>query len=80
MVALAGPREDAISKVLDQVKDAQDEAEDATGACRRALRDLEDLSDALSSLQKDATDKGLSSFWECKRARNAPQAICMQDN
>lgn len=60
MVALAGPREDAISKALDQVKDAQDEAEDATGACRRALRDLEDLSDALNSLQKDATDRGLS--------------------
>lgn len=58
--ALAGPREDAVGQALDLVKDAQDEAEEATGACKRALRDLESLSDKLAALKKDATDKGLS--------------------
>ena len=58
-LALASPREDAVSQALDLVKDAQEEAEDATGACRRALKPLDSLSDRLASLKKDATDKGL---------------------
>ena len=58
--ALAGPRDDAVAQALDLVKEAQDEAEDASGACKRALRDLESLSDKLASLKKDVTDKGLS--------------------
>ena len=60
VVSFAGTREDAVAQALDSVKDAQDEAEDATGACKKALRDLDTLSDKLSSLKKDATDKGLS--------------------
>ena len=59
-VALAGPREDAAAQALDLVKDAQDEAEDATGSCKRALKELDSLGDKLASLKKDATDKGLS--------------------
>lgn len=60
VVVLAGPREDAVAQALDQVKDAQDEAEDATGACKRSLKELDALEDKLSSLKKDATDKGLN--------------------
>jgi hypothetical protein len=60
MVSWAGPREDAVAQALDSVQDAQDEAEDATGSCKKSLRDLDDLSDKLSALKKDATDKGLS--------------------
>jgi hypothetical protein len=60
MVTYAGSREEAVAQALESVKDAQDEAEDATGACKKSLRDLEELSDKLSSLKKDATDKGLS--------------------
>ncbi len=59
-LAAAGPREDAVAQALDLVKDAQDEAEDASGTCKKALRDLESLSDKLASLKKDVTDKGLS--------------------
>lgn len=60
VVTWAGAREDAVAQALDSVKDAQDEAEDATGACKKSLRDLDELSDKLSALKKDATDKGLS--------------------
>lgn len=60
LVALAGPREDAVKQALDAVTDAQDEAEDATGACKRALRELDSLGDKLNALRKDATDKGLT--------------------
>ncbi|MDP2275171.1 MAG: hypothetical protein Q8N23_30135 [Archangium sp.] len=60
LVALAGPREDAVSQALDAVTDAQDEAEDATGSCKRSLKQLDALGDKLSSLKKDATDKGLT--------------------
>ena len=60
LVALAGPREDAVAQALDQVKDAQDEAEDATGACKRSLKQLDALEDKLAALEKDATDKGLN--------------------
>jgi hypothetical protein len=60
MVTWAGAREDAVAQALDSVKDAQDEAEDATGACKKSLRDLDSLSDKLAALKKDATDKGLS--------------------
>ena len=59
LVALAGPREDAVSQALDLVKDAQEEADDATGACKRALKELDSLSDRLGTLKKEATDKGL---------------------
>ena len=59
-LTLAGPREDAVAQALDLVKDAQDEADDATGACKRSLKDLDGLFDKLSALKKDATDKGLS--------------------
>lgn len=59
-VSFAGAREDAVAQALDSVKDAQDEAEDATGSCKKSLRDLDTLSDKLSSLKKDATDKGIS--------------------
>ena len=59
-LALAGPREDAVSQALDLVKDAQDEADDATSACKRSLKDLDGLGDKLSALKKDATDKGLA--------------------
>lgn len=59
-VGFAGAREDAVAQALDSVKDAQDEAEDATGACKRSLRELDSLSDKLSALKRDATDKGLS--------------------
>ncbi len=59
-VAFAGPREEAAAQALDLVKDAQDEAEDATGSCKRALKELDALGDKLASLKKDATDKGLS--------------------
>jgi hypothetical protein len=59
-LTLAGPREDAVGQALDLVKDAQEEAADATGACKRSLKPLEALSDKLASLKKDATDKGLS--------------------
>src|SRR5688572_15377580 len=60
VVSFAGAREDAIAQALDSVKDAQDEAEDATGSCKKSLRELDELSDKLSSLKKDATDKGIS--------------------
>jgi hypothetical protein len=60
LVSFADAREDAVADALDSVKDAQDEAEDATGSCKKSLRDLDSLSDKLSSLKKDATDKGIS--------------------
>ena len=59
LVAAAGPREDAAARALSHVKDAQDDADGAKGACRRALEDLEDLADQLSSLKREATEKGL---------------------
>ncbi|MFZ5441804.1 MAG: hypothetical protein ACOZQL_17505 [Myxococcota bacterium] len=59
-VALAGPRESAVSEALDELKDAQDEAADASGACRRSLKGLDSLADKLKALQRDATDKGLA--------------------
>lgn len=60
MVSLAGPREDAVAQALERVQDAREDADDATGACKRALKDLGPLSDKLSALKKDATDKGLT--------------------
>src|SRR4051794_15787735 len=60
VVTYAGTREDAVAQALDSVKDAQDEAEDATGGCKKSLRELDSLSEKLSALKKDATDKGIS--------------------
>lgn len=59
-VALAETREDAVARALDSVEEAQDEAEDAAGSCKRSLKGLESLGDKLTSLKKDVTDKGLS--------------------
>lgn len=59
-VALAGTRESAVSEALDLVKDAQDEAADASGACRRALKGLDGLADKLEDLRRSPSDKGLT--------------------
>jgi hypothetical protein len=59
-VAFAGSGDAAVAEALDLVKEAQDEASDAGGACRRSLKGLDGLADKLASLERDVTDKGLA--------------------